>query len=300
MIIENQNWNHFYIRVIHALVLEFIEEQEENQIFESLLEFITELTFKDDGQLYKIYEKHLNSILTATHETEIVLTTMHKVKGLEFDSVIIAPSYSNLAYNQFQPLTSEQVEDTLNEEKRLAFVGYTRARYRLCVFNFERENALKESRSYIFPEKYQLALGIPAEPGISKLNIGWSAKEFNYKKGVNEYIKKNLKSGDEVSIKLTTNGGFEFYEIITLTNTVVGQLSKPQGLPYEEKYKKQLALRKNGLNKFVINEIVEFSYDETLKSDEKNGTNFAKDWCQEAKSQGYVYLVDFAGFGFLT
>ena len=300
LIIENQNWNHFYIRVIHALVLEFIEEQEENQIFESLLEFITELTFKDDGQLYKIYEKHLNSILTATHETEIVLTTMHKVKGLEFDSVIIAPSYSNLAYNQFQPLTSEQVEDTLNEEKRLAFVGYTRARYRLCVFNFERENALKESRSYIFPEKYQLALGIPAEPGISKLNIGWSAKEFNYKKGVNEYIKKNLKSGDEVSIKLTTNGGFEFYEIITLTNTVVGQLSKPQGLPYEEKYKKQLALRKNGLNKFVINEIVEFSYDETLKSDEKNGTNFAKDWCQEAKSQGYVYLVDFAGFGFLT
>ena len=93
--------------------------------------------------------------MTATHETEIVLTTMHKVKGLEFDSVIIAPSYSNLAYNQFQPLTSEQVEDTLNEEKRLAFVGYTRARYRLCVFNFERENALKESRSYIFPEKYQ-------------------------------------------------------------------------------------------------------------------------------------------------
>ena len=54
------------------------------------------------------------------------------------------------------------------------------------------------------------------------------------------------------------------------------------------------------MKKFVINEIVEFSFDETIKSDEKNGTNFAKDWCEDAKRQGYIYLVDFAGFGFLS
>ena len=297
LINNTQNWNHFYIRVIHALVLEYLEEQDESQVFDNLLEFITELTYKDDGQLYKIYEKHLDRISAATHETEIVLTTMHKVKGLEFDSVIIAPSYSNLAYNEFEALSDEKIEDTLNEEKRLAFVAYTRARFRLLVFNFEREKALQESKPYILPDKFKLGIGIPAEPGISKLNIGWSAKEFNYRKGVNENIKRNLKSGDEVSIKLTINKGFEFYELINSNGEAIGQLSMPSGKPHEDKYKKQVALRKDGLTRFVVNEIVQFSYDETLKSDEKNGTTYAKDWCQEARNHGYIYLVDFAGFG---
>ena len=49
--------------------------------------------------------------------------------------------------------------------------------------------------------------------------------------------------------------------------------------------------------KFVINEIVIFSYEETLRSDEKNGTTYGTDWCPEARKQGYIYLVDFAGFG---
>lgn len=297
LIIKNQNWNHFYIRVIHALVLEYLEEQDESQIFDNLLEFITELTYKDDGQLYKIYEKHINEVSDTTNETEIVLTTMHKVKGLEFDSVIIAPSHSSLAFNAFLPMSIEQVEDTLNEEKRLAFVAYTRAKFRLLVFNFEREKALQESKPYILPDKFKLGLGIPAEPGISKLNIGWAAKDFNYKKGVNEYIKSNLKSGDEVSIKLTINKGFEFYEIVNSNGRAIGQLSMPSDKPHEDEHKKQVALRKDGLSGFVVNEIVQFSYDETLKSDEKNGTTFAKDWCQEARNQGYIYLVDFAGFG---
>ena len=297
LINKNQNWNHFYIRVIHALVLEYLDEQDENKLFDNLLEFITELTYKDDGQLYKIYEKHLDRIAPTSLETEIVLTTMHKVKGLEFDSVIITPSYSNLAFNEFKTLSNEEIEDTLNEEKRLAFVAYTRARYRLLVFNFERELALQEFTPYTLPPKYKLGLGVPAEPGINKLNIGWSAKEYNFKKGVNEYIKKNLKGGDELSIKLTTNGGFDFYELKDSKGYVVGQLSMPQGLAHEEKFKKQAVLRKDGLRGFVVNEIVQFSYEETLVSDIKNGTTYATNWCQEARNQGYIFLVDFAGFG---
>lgn len=297
LIKQYKNWNHFYIRVVHALVLEYLDEQDENQNFDNLLEFITELTHKDDGQLYKIYEKYQHEVGDNTQETEIVLTTMHKVKGLEFDCVIVAPSHSSLAFDEFHPMPIEQVVDTLNEEKRLAFVAYTRARFRLLVFNFEREKALQESKPYFLPDKFKLGLGIPAEPGISKLNIGWAAKEFNYKKGVNEYIKNNLKSGDEVSIKLTVNKGFEFYEIINTTKRAIGQLSMPSGEPHEDKHKKQVALRKDGLTRFVVNEIVQFSYHETLKSDEKNGTTYAKDWCQEAITQGYIYLVDFAGFG---
>ncbi|MFO1374756.1 MAG: UvrD-helicase domain-containing protein, partial [Agitococcus sp.] len=230
---QNPNWNHFYIRVIHAIVLEYLEEQDESQVFENLLEFITELTFKDDGQLYKIYEKHLDRISATTHETEIVLTTMHKVKGLEFDCVIIAPSYSNLANNEFEVLSTERIEETLNEEKRLAFVAYTRARFRLLVFAFERELALKESRPYILPDKYKLGLGLPVEPEIKKLNIGWAANEYIFNKTNSfNFIKSKVRTGDLVEVKRlrkVKKDGTEFFvhEIfLEGSNIPIGQLSR--------------------------------------------------------------------------
>ncbi|MEY4273820.1 MAG: ATP-dependent helicase, RecQ family protein [Bacteroidota bacterium] len=298
LIINNQNWNHFYVRVMHALIWEYLEEQNEIQTFESLIEYISELTQKDDGQLYKIYEKHIEEVSPNTQETEIVLTTMHKVKGLEFDCVIITPSYSNLAGNSLSELTNEQINETINEEKRLAFVAYTRARFRLLVINFEREIALSMSKPYKLPERYLSQLGIPADAGLNKINIGWSAKEYNFNKNINTYIKNNLKSGDEVKIRFTQNGIYEFYEIIDKSGIVIGQLSQPQGSINEEKYRRQAALRKNGLKGFIINEIVHFSYLETLETDKKNETTYASNWCQGARDVGYIYLVDFAGFGF--
>ena len=294
LINNNQNWNHFYIRVIHALVLEYLEEQDESQVFDNLLEFITELTYKDDGQLYKIYEKHLDRISAATHETEIVLTTMHKVKGLEFDCVIITPSYSNLAFNQYTALTDDQIADTINEEKRLTFVAYTRARYRLFVVDFERELALKSSRQYQLPENYQIALGIAVEPEIKKLNIGWAASDFIFNKGRNNYIKTNIASGDFVEIKKhkrVKKDGTEFFvhEIFKVgAETAIGQLSKDAGKLLEHSHVKGI----------IVNEVVVWSYDETVEFDKENpNKNYATKWCQEAKNHGYIYLVDFAGFG---
>ena len=299
LINQYPNWNHFYLRVIQAVVLEYLDLYDENQLYDHLLEYIEELTFRDDGQLYKIYQNQIERNIQNNYETEIVLTTMHKVKGLEFDCVITAPSYSNLAFNQFTPLSSQEIIDTINEEKRLAFVAYTRAKFRLFAMDFERELALKSSRVYQLPERFHITMGVPADPGIRKLNIGWSAKKYNFENRVNDYIKTNLKSGDLVSIKLTLNGGFEFYELIDSHGKIVGQLSNPQGHLHEEKYRKQAALRKDGLKGFVINEIVQFSYRETVESDLKNNTSYASSWCEAAKIQGYIYLVDFAGFGSL-
>jgi RecQ family ATP-dependent DNA helicase len=313
LINQNQNWNHFYIRVIYSLVLEYLEEQDEGQVFDNLLEFITELTYKDDGQLYKIYEKHLGRILSATHETEIVLTTMHKVKGLEFDSVIITPSYSNLAFNQYTTLTTQQVTDQINEEKRLAFVAYTRARYRLFVVDFERELALKSSRQYQLPELYHIALGIAVEPEIKKLNIGWAAKTFNFNAGINKYINENIRGGDFLFIKrrIVPNNGnpFTVHEIFKDGSTrVIGELSRDAGE----------LLKHSEIRGLIVNEVVVWTYEDTIKFDKRKPINFDswpqrakigkpdidgfysdyhKNWCHDAKNQGYIYLVDFAGFG---
>lgn len=312
---QNPNWNHFYIKVMHAIVLEYLDEQEDGQVFENLLEYITELTYKDDGQLYKIYENHLANISSANHETEIVLTTMHKVKGLEFDCVIITPSYSNLAFNQFEDLTDEQINDRINEEKRLAFVAYSRAKYRLLVVDFERELAMKSSKPYVLPEQYQARLGIPVEPGIKKLNIGWAAKPFNFANGINKYISENLKSGDFVFVKshVVPNGGHPFtvYELFKEGSTkVVGELSRDAGE----------LLNHSQIKGLIVNEVVVWSYEDTLKFDKTKPKDFDNwpdwkkagkpdangfysdyhiSWSPAAQEQGYIYLVDFAGFGVL-
>lgn len=291
LVVKNPNWNDYYLKLVFCIVVDFFKNAEDEfQNFRSLIDYISELSYKDDGQLRKIYDCHIFEFEEENDDIEVVLTTMHKVKGLEFDCVLIPPSFSDL------PFPSKKIipfEDQINEEKRLAFVAYTRARYRLQIFYSEREVALRDSKPFSFKK----GIGIPAEPGIRKLNIGWAAKEFNFNTGVNEYIKKNLKSGDEIRIKLTPIAGFDYYELLDSKGKKVGQLSRPSGPPHEKEYQMQVALRQDGLSGFVINEVVQFSYDETLKSDERNGTKFAEGWCQEARNQGYIYLVDFAGFG---
>jgi RecQ family ATP-dependent DNA helicase len=292
LINNNQNWNHFYIRVIHAIVLEYLEEQDESQVFDNLLEFITELTYKDDGQLYKIYEKHLDRISAATHETEIVLTTMHKVKGLEFDCVIIPPSFSNLPLKTNELLTNEEFQEQLDEEKRLAFVAYTRARYRLLIFKHLRENALANNNRYAIPENANLGLGIPVQPEIKKLKIGWAAKAFNFNGGVNNYINTSVKSGDFVFVRrrvvLYNGNHFVVHELLKENTTrPIGELASNANIVRDHQT----------VSGFVVNEVVVWTYEDTCKFDSENDTNFARDWCQEARNQGYIYLVDFAGFG---
>lgn len=292
LINQNQNWNHFYIRVIHALVLEYLDEQEEGQGFDNLLEFITELTYKDDGQLYKIYEKHLNKITNTAHETEIVLTTMHKVKGLEFDCVIIPPSFSNLPLKFDDEMTEEELAEQLDEEKRLAFVAYTRARYRLVIFKHFREIALINNNRYIIPENANIALGIPVQPEIKKLRIGWAAKAFNFNGRVNSYINTSVKSGDFVFVRkrvVPNNGNpFVVHELLKENTTrPIGELASNANIVRDHQT----------VSGYVVNEVVVWSYEDTCKFDSENDTNFARDWCQEARNQGYIYLVDFAGFG---
>lgn len=291
LIYKNQNWNHFYMRVIHAIVLEYLDEQDENQNFDDLLEFITELTHKDDGQLYKLYEKHQHEVGDNTQETEIVLTTMHKVKGLEFDCVIIPPSFSNLPLKINDLLTQTELEEQLNEEKRLAFVAYTRARYRLLIFKHFREIALSKNNKYI-QEAEIIGLGVPVQPEIKKLKIGWAAKAFNFRGGVNSYINASIKSGDFVFVRkrIVPHNGTHFivHELLKENTTrPIGELAGKANIVGDHQT----------ISGFVVNEVVVWSYEDTCKFDLENGTNFARDWCQEAINQGYIYLVDFAGFG---
>jgi superfamily II DNA/RNA helicase len=67
---------------------------------------------------------------------ELILSTMHRTKGLEFDAVVMTPSDIAL-----------KGED-LPEEERLRYVAVTRARHRLVLLDGPREKALEAASSW--------------------------------------------------------------------------------------------------------------------------------------------------------
>lgn len=75
---------------------------------------------------------------------KVVVSTLHKAKGLEYDSVLIPScNYGNIPYCKDDELDDESME----EERRLFYVGITRARKRcqiLCNTNKEISDYVRE------------------------------------------------------------------------------------------------------------------------------------------------------------
>jgi RecQ family ATP-dependent DNA helicase len=284
LINQYPKWNHYYLKVMHSIVLDYFEQDDEKPSIDNLIEFITELSYKDDGQLYKIYEKHLTAVAGDSDDTEIVLTTMHKVKGLEFDAVITVPSITSLENDDRRSFA-----DVFDEERRLAFVSYTRAKYRLLIFKGERELAIEEGKAF---ETENVDYGLPVEPKLDKHVLNNNAKQFMFvSQNVNEYIKSSIKAGDLVSIhtKRVQHQGQQiaFKELIH-NGKVVGSVAV-RAVPNLEHIETA--------SDFVVNELVVWSYKDTCAFDEKHETNWKTGWCDEAKQKGFIYIVDFAGYG---
>lgn len=59
----------------------------------------------------------------------------------------------------------------------------------------------------------------------------------------------------------------------------------------------------NLLKGFFVSDVFYWTYADSLAADRRaqlsNGynPNFASQWCEEAKKQGYIFIVDIAGYG---
>ena len=280
-------WNHFYLSVVHALALEsWQSEAPEARTYESLCEHIRQSTRRDDGNLWKVYEAYKKEVDPDNSDTEVLLTTMHRVKGLEFDAVLIPPSFADLP---FMPGTDDEkiINDLIDEEVRLMYVAYSRARYRLVVVQGDREFALLRSRRYQISDELKKKIGRPLKDGLKDVKIGWGARSFvfagNQDANVpsNDMIGSKLKAGTPLEIVRAVKPHGTFYEVRTIRGGHVATIANEPAKAFTEAV----------YEGYFVNEVIVWTEDMSVKE------GFMEDWCDAAKTQGYIYVVAIAGYG---
>lgn len=299
--IENYpNWDSFYLDFAFTLALDYLDfakGDEEPHTYAEMAESIKQTLAEDNPQLYKIYEKYRNKRIIKDNDMNVILTTMHKVKGLEFDAVVVTPSTSPLPFDPFElfdeddDLTKDDIE-SIEEEQRLLYVAYTRAKKFLMAYNGARENAIMNKEKYEGADDE--AMGIKEhKPGLHNYNIGFMAG-YNFRNNSN--IVKRVEKNAQVSIyrnNATARDGRAFHTYNILCNGLtIGQLSRSSSIA-------RIMDKENlhSLTGFFVSDVYYWTYHDTLKSDEKNGTDYATKWCDDAKNQGYVFIVNIAGYG---
>lgn len=103
--------------------------------------------------------EELSEIVRMRHgddDCRFILSTIHSSKGLEYDRVILMDVIDGIFPNTDLAQDAVRTEDerkALEEERRLFYVGMTRARRELQVFRFRRPSVAATFSEDIFPQK---------------------------------------------------------------------------------------------------------------------------------------------------
>ena len=127
--------------------------------FESLDDFLAEATL-------------MSSADEQTSTNFVTLMTIHAAKGLEFPAVFLVGLEEGLF-----PSSRSDDEDSIEEERRLAYVGMTRAR-KLLILTYAGSRFSNGQRSYNMPSRFLMELGYDPY-GSTNLNNG-SSNNFGF------------------------------------------------------------------------------------------------------------------------
>ena len=284
-------WDPYLLHLVHCLFYEFRAEHERRgedlteATHRELLDFITDLARHDDGHFAKLYDKHIKTVAPDLLERqEVVLTTMHRVKGLEFDAVLLPPSFMNLGLGYSGvPLTGKALDEVIEEERRLLYVAYTRARYRLVVLRFKREAAVAAGQAYTLGAGERQRLGHAVKDELGKVQLYWGAEERENRPLTFTLIRDQLKVGEPVTIGRDGWGD----RVLECQGAIVGKIGKnaAANLPAQGR-----------LQGLVVSHISCYSLEESLAYDARYSSNYTAKWGSTAKERGYIYVVDFAGY----
>lgn len=138
---------------------------------------------------------------------QAVVSTIHKVKGLEFDRVVVLPSVK--AFGRKGASTDELARDAA-EEARLLYVAMTRAKTHLTYFAGEREYAWART-----PPEFREGSQGDGKVLVGKsedVGLGWSVgrNRFNQDpEGLQDYIEREVCVGDVIELGGLGEGAFK-------------------------------------------------------------------------------------------
>ncbi|MCF8264669.1 MAG: ATP-dependent helicase [Melioribacteraceae bacterium] len=277
-------WNPRTFEVFKSLIEEFKASSVGSITVGDLLNYFDEIRDVDDAGLYKLVQMQQ---LSNSDNTRIILSTIHKSKGLEFDSVILPFSIVELPFKEKDP-------QFFDEERRLLYVATSRAKNKLIIYRSERERALDSNTSFEldtskFPQNGLLCpnrLGsIIISSGVSDEKCHWLG--FVSRKAYLKYINDEVIQSDNLEIEFD-NGWF-----LTHASHKLFKMSNNFNEFIATKFTPDPGLILKGL--FCSN-VVRYYYSDSVVYDEINNTNYSNDWDHEAQEMGYIYLVGFEGF----
>ena len=275
--VKYPNWDVDLLNDFVRLFNYFYDHYNENLTYGDFVDFVNEITDKDDGQLFKILKSQRDIIIPT-----VILTTIHRVKGMEYQNVIVPSSNSKLPFdNGTQDFTTEEYQEMLDEEKRLRYVAFSRAKMNLIVELNGREDCIETGETYT-PDLTRRGGGIPVKNGDNNIIISWKAGENPFFQNIHQSIHFNLKIGGNLSIKKDRFNNYGLWN----------------GEIMVEKFMGNYTARFNGstLVGIYVDSVVRYTAEECRRYDERYHTNYFQKWSKEAINREYIYLVNFFGY----
>ncbi len=192
---------------------ENFDEQEGQAKIENVKELINSSLYLQEGYQRPVWQFLENialleeAIKVNTNSSCVKLMTLHSAKGLEFDTVVI----SGLEENVVPSSHSLYMPDRLEEERRLFYVGITRAREYLLITNAKQRYAYGQVTSQL-ESRFINELGDVEKEDASYWSAGyfsscfasWLKSKVYYQEPVETPIKTNF-STKKINIKFSKN-----------------------------------------------------------------------------------------------
>ena len=117
---------------------------------ESMINFTKELYTLEE---FKQKKERLNTYLK-NDKANIILSTIHRAKGLEYDNVFVI----NLVKNEFPILRDDEpnIRERIEEERRIMYVAMTRAKENLTMMSIKKRNGRTLEESMFLKEVMNL------------------------------------------------------------------------------------------------------------------------------------------------
>ena len=295
------SWDDYTLHLVQCVIEQFEEEQTDNFRLDSLIEHLHHTFHGDKGEIYKLLQIHQERSRQEGERTpNLVLSNLHKVKGLEYDVVVMPASFQPLPFepNIRANASTEDIAGMIEEERRAYYVGMTRARNRLIRYEWRREKCLQKGSKFDRRGKAREQLGVPLDADAFAGHVAISRcanKRFLQTTGGFEtcqeylrYMSTDVQSGDPLTLQ---QSGRKWY--VQHGEVIIAQLSRHISARLNGASSQYGDLNAHGA---VVSDVVRYTYEDAKEYDKRNNTNYSQYWSDPFIENGYTYIVNFAGF----